>query len=284
MTQLSDILSTLDTIAFFLSTIACIYMFYCYRKLPYKNFGAQMIITLTVADFIFHFSYILFIQKYIPIIKPFANFITSSAFRFSMFWSSSIALILYKLLSRYENATKMSKYYKCCLFTVISLSLILSLISLYCNELTKPEDQTKKQLISGVSDSSFVISLLLTLIYYVKSIKILKRDDCLKTAASRQFIRTLYQYALVQFITIGPQLIYSYYTLFTNKSYPEIGKATVVLFGLTGFANCMVYFFKRDGFGESTESSLEQHENSEGDSYYEDHDTTIQLQIQAYAS
>jgi len=50
-----------------------------------------------------------------------------------------------------------------------------------------------------------------------------------------------------------------------------VDTGALILFGLTGFANSMVYFFKRDGFGASSESSINQDTTVDDDiSFYED--------------
>jgi len=279
MTALYQYLTVLANMSNMISILACLYMFYSYHKLPFKNFGAKMIITLSIADFLFHSSSI--INAYIPdaLIRLLSDFISDAAVRFSVFWSFCIALILYKLLSN-KNNRPITQYYNYCWWTVISFTVILSLINWYYSHVLDFKEHDKKRLIMGIVNSFFIFSMLLTLLYYIKSIRSLKETGCLTTEATQKFANTLYQYALVQFITVGPKLIYAYYSLLTQRMNIEILTGTAALFGFTGFANSLVYFFKRDGFGASSCEDKKKSAITTCESFYENHDTTFQLQME----
>jgi len=233
-----------------------------------------MIITLCVADFLFHSGVMLTSYSiYLPIQTT--GLVFSDIFlRFSVFWSSCIAILLYKLLSRDKDA-RAQQYYKCSLCIVLSLSLILGFIILCCKRVLEIREESRKILIVGISNATFVISLFLTLFFYAKSIRILKGDNTTFTSeATRESIRTLYRYAFVQLFTVGPKVVYSYYSALSNAAPNiELDTALYILTGLTGFANSMVYFFKRDGFGATQDASINMNESTASDlSYYEDPD------------
>ena len=142
------------------------------------------------------------------------------------------------------------------------------------------KEQNRKILIMSISNISFVISLFITLFFYAKSIRILKGDDTTFTSeARRESIKTLYRYAFVQLFTIGPKVTYSFYQAMTGAVHPDLERGLFILFGLSGFANSMVYFFKRDGFGTTKDASINHDESTASEfSYYEDPDD-IQFRI-----
>ncbi len=144
--------------------------------------------------------------------------------------------------------------------------------SVYCEYGFDWKEMNSALVVKMISNISFVSALLLTLFYYVKSIRILKRNSTYASEATQESIRTICRYAFVQFITVGPKVVYSYFTIITSLVYPVADITVMILFGLTGFANSMVYFFKRDGFGASSESSINQDDSTMDDdiSYYEE--------------
>ncbi len=125
--KLFDILTIFANLSFFISILACFYMFIKYCRLPHKTFGAKMIITLCIADFLFHSGLVL--KSYIEFapIRILGAIFADVALRFSVFWSSCIALLLYKLLAS-DSKPQGTKYYRYCLCIVISLSFFLAFV------------------------------------------------------------------------------------------------------------------------------------------------------------
>ena len=127
MKVFEEILAIFANLSFFISILACFYMFIKYCKLPHKTFGAKMIITLCIADFLFSSGLVL--RSYIDFapIRILGAVFGGVAFRFSVFWSSCIAILLYKLLAS-DDKVQGTKYYRYCLCIVISLSLFLAFV------------------------------------------------------------------------------------------------------------------------------------------------------------
>jgi len=281
-----EILQNIALFLAFASPVSCLVVFYCYWRLPLKNFGAKMIVTLSAADFIFHTTFIG--SVFIPpgFLLDLDDGITRFSFSFSVLWSFCIAFLIHKLISRNKRGLRLSKYYRSSLLIVSGLSIALSVIEYYALVFYQEGDDLKYELAIGVSAASYLIALFLTTFYYILSIRILKKEGRLTSIAAKQFINTLYRYAFIQLITAGPSTIYKELCMLTHTYTDELIEQIFNLFILSmGLTNSLAYFFTRDGFGTSSEPVTDSDEDPSDDepvSFYSDVEYRKQLITEAY--
>lgn len=89
------------------------------------------------------------------------------------------------------------------------------------------------------------ISIILTTIFYLMSIRVLKAKQASMTVMVQNTIKILYSYAFVQLVTVGPRFFAKYYILLTHDEGVALRVTTIALLGLAGFANTIVYYFQR---------------------------------------
>jgi len=244
-----------------------------------------MIITLSIADFIYLLSFLFVSHLPFDIPEKFAVYIVNLPFGFSIFWSFGISSFLYKLISQNRQAPDPSQYYKRSLIVFLLLSLTTTAILYTYNQYHPADEQGEslKQLMALIFDAFYVVPMILTSFYYKKCIRVLAEDYCFSPRATQQFIKTLSRYSLVQLLTIGPFFLYIGLTFLFPIEIEELTALTLIFAGLAGFSNCMVYFFTRDGFAASAESSMKNNDTTACESFYEDNDDCQrQLKIQAY--
>lgn len=89
------------------------------------------------------------------------------------------------------------------------------------------------------------LSLCFTAFCYIKSALILQSYEVTLQGSMKQRIKNLYLYSIVQFLTTGPIILYTFCEdLFNVES--EIWTTIVYIpLGLVGFVNSSVYFFQR---------------------------------------
>lgn len=83
-----------------LSTLACIWLFYCYIKAPEKQVDLKLIITLTMSDFLFHLTsliweFLVWDDLGLEILAAIGAFSRT----FSIYWSTTMSIIFMKHLT-----------------------------------------------------------------------------------------------------------------------------------------------------------------------------------------
>ena len=96
------------------SILACLGLFYCYYLIPKRTVGLKMILVISLSDFIFHSTAILFdlipVSSLTVVPMDFSStlvymiihtieYLNAFGFIFSMFWACNMAFFLYRPLS-----------------------------------------------------------------------------------------------------------------------------------------------------------------------------------------
>lgn len=121
-----DIVTNTETvIPQIFSVVTCICLFVSFGFIPKKTLGLTMILILAISDFILHCMLLLLSYKYndtSQVIKVTFNV----ALRFSIFWSSNMAITVYKSLTEGHRTTV--GYIATSASIIVAVSLICSLM------------------------------------------------------------------------------------------------------------------------------------------------------------
>ncbi len=84
-----------------LSTLACIWLFYCYIRIEEKNVSLKLIFTLTMSDFLYHLTawiweFLVSDSQWLEIISVVGAFSRT----FSIYWSTTMSIIFMKALTQ----------------------------------------------------------------------------------------------------------------------------------------------------------------------------------------
>lgn len=117
----------ITTCAQSISICACFLLFYLYFYLPRKSVGFQMILVLCISDFIFHTMMLIFTWTSIPLVADISETVCHVTLRFSIFWASSIAFLIYQSLNM-QNAYESEVYSKKTFIVTFLVSSVLSVM------------------------------------------------------------------------------------------------------------------------------------------------------------
>jgi len=188
------------------SCVACLWLFYRYIRQMKKSVGSLLIVILGLSDFLYSID-VLLIAKYREVkfgeVYLFA-YTGNFSICFSILWASAISFIVYKSISdRYSNQrvcfikTLVTILFIALGFTLFQHLLRLSHPAFYC-------------MLSG----PLIISLMVTLTLYQKSISALKDANTYSLKSTRIYIRNLRYLSLAQLITYGPIVMLSFVQAF----------------------------------------------------------------------
>jgi len=95
-----------------------------------------------------------------------------------------------------------------------------------------------------MSSLPLFLSLILTILFYWKSIKILKEQQIYDISNTKIYIRNLRLYSLVQLFTYGPLIGYTFIPRYFNPMFMDRGNYFKLIEGLAsmaGFINAMIF-------------------------------------------
>ena len=97
-----------------------------------------------------------------------------------------------------------------------------------------------------VTLSFLLIPLMFVIICYLKSVYLLKLHSDIILSAIQLKVKDVYIYTFVQIFTYIPTIVFFVLRLtYYNTDFGAWGTLPGFFLGLSGFANCFVYFFKR---------------------------------------
>lgn len=235
-----------------ISALTCIALFYCYCCIPNRGLGLRLIVYLTVSDFIFHATWLIK-NWHNQTALEITTFLFYASFNFSLMWAANIAYFTMRLI-RNDNFSKTLAQVKISAVALGIFALLLAAAyrrhifpytNFIRNQFVGPDQNNWGTAATLLNDAVAVISLILTLVFNLMSISLLKKYI---TGASGNFklsIGVLYRYAFVQCFTMGPSAIYSLITDINNMEIPVFYHIAMICLGLAGLANAVVYFFQR---------------------------------------
>jgi len=234
------------TITHPISILSCLFLFYYYFKLPAKSLALKMIFTLGISDFFFHVPYLAISWFPDDDLNWYLSQIIGYAARFSLFWSLNMAYILYRLFTM-KGTPDFSKYYKYSLIFLLIFNFLLGLCYIMRSYI---DSSTFDYIIVLIPFASIIV----TAYYYLRCRFILKKCNSPFLEASNEIVKVLCSYVLVQVLAIGPNVVYD---IFGDPD--DILSQTIAdtCNGLTGFANCLVYFMQR----KTTDKTSMRHSN-----------------------
>lgn len=96
-----------------------------------------------------------------------------------------------------------------------------------------------------LADATSPVAIFLTGYLYFRSISVLRGLAIPIGQQPKEIIKSLYRYACVQILTMGPLALYFTVVDITNWSNEIVNYIMITPYGLTGFTNAVVYFFQR---------------------------------------
>jgi len=181
-----------------LTCLACIGLFLKYMKMKNQSVGFSVVIILCISNFVFSTAIILRILPSIPFTEEvlFQNAFHTAMF-FSIYWASTVCYLVYYSLIDENFACK--KIVVKTALAILALALITNLLLFY---VAKLHDLYK------ILCPILAITTIFNVIYYVKSIKILKEQAQYFARSSKIYMRGLRCYVGAQIITSVPLIIY----------------------------------------------------------------------------
>jgi len=224
-----------------LTGLACLWLFFKYITEPEKNSGFSMVIILAISDLIY--STTLFSNCLFPdhIGGNIFYLISLSTLYFSIYWAGTISVFVYQTV-RDKNPISNQHLLKGLLvtLTIASLSGFLWFQKLSYHELFYVPD------FALYAPPGF--ALLLTSVFYWKSIKTLRTQPECELKSMRQYIRNLKYHSVSQIITCAPIIIlFAAISVFNSHEVripPVLQYAALIaqtLSCLSGFMNALIY-------------------------------------------
>lgn len=109
------------------------------------------------------------------------------------------------------------------------------------------------------------LSLLITFIFYAKSIHFLKNSSGYELKSTKIYIRNLWFYSFAQIITLGPLILYPFILEFCDfeaTTFRQIWRSVRFLAALSGLINGLIFSFQGSNSNEKpvveTDSELSQ--------------------------
>lgn len=193
-----------------------------------------MIFTLCISDFFFHVPYLAISWFPDDDFNWYLSQLIGYAARFSLFWALNMAYILYKLFSMKE-IMDFTKYFKYSLIFILVFNFLLGVSYILRSYV---DSSTFDYIIVLIPFATIIV----TTYYYIRCMFILKSSISPFREAPNETIKVLCSYVLVQILAIGPNVIYD---IFGDPEQIVLQTVADSFNGLTGFANCLVYFIQR---------------------------------------
>jgi len=188
------------------SCIACLWLFYRYIRQMKKSVGSLLIVILGLSDFLYSIDVLLVATSREMKVGDIYLFAYTSSFSlcFSILWASAISFIVYKSISdRYSNQ-------RVCFIKTLVTMLIVALGFTLFQHLMRLSHPAFYRMLSG----PLIISLIVTLTLYQRSIDALKDANTYSLKSTRIYIRNLRYLSLAQLITYGPIVMLSFIQAF----------------------------------------------------------------------
>jgi len=222
-----------------LSCFACFWIIYRYAIALRKSVGFTLILILAISDLFYSLSIIVIKTVYLSLTMRTLVAISFLTMYFSVLWASVMGYLVLKSLKTKEF-NSIRSVIKMTILT-ISLSLLFSLGWYF--------GSGHWGLSMGIGLIPSIIALLLTFVFYYRSIKILKEYSSFELKSTSNYIKNLRAYSLSQFLTMGPS-IFGYF-LHDFESVHDFLQSThiqVLIHSTAAFAGLVnVLLFLRQG-------------------------------------
>lgn len=248
--DITEILFTIVPAA--LTCLACIGLFLKYIKMKNQSVGFSVVIILCISNFVFSTAIILRILPSIPFTEEliFKNVFHTAMF-FSIYWASTVCYLVYYSLVDENFACK--KIVAKTALAILALALITNLFLFYLADL---HDLYK--ILCPVLAATTIFNI----IYYAKSIKILKEQAQYFARSSKIYMRGLRCYFGAQVITSVPLIIYLSFKKIYGIELEEgftLSKFLEELIAFSGFINAVNFAVQ----GPGRESNVDLKEDDE---------------------
>jgi len=110
-----------------ISILACIWFIHSNSKLQKTTLAMRMIKIFGISNLVFHSIVLAYPHLPVSISGSIGRFVINISLRFSIFWSSSVSLLVYKSLTK-DGITNQEQYFKLSLFYMIFSSIALSAV------------------------------------------------------------------------------------------------------------------------------------------------------------
>jgi len=235
-----------------LTVLACPWLFFKYLQHGWKRVGFSMILLLTLSDFIYSLTVLATLFFPLTSLSTYYRFSFYFCSNFSIYWAASIAFLVYKTLIS-KDSLNLNKLFIQTLLIVLAVTLTFALI-IY------PSTMKDIKLVIPIF-ASLSGAVIFAVVFYVKSIKILRAQSEYEQASTTLYIKNLKYYCFAQFILYVPAMVYLWGMSgllerlgrfhFTLTNYAE-GLAS-----LAGFVNAII-FLKQGNIKEYKDPAKDQ--------------------------
>jgi len=221
-----------------LSCIACIWLITKLLIKKKRSIGIFLILVLAVSDFIFALNDILsyfFPSFFILEANNVYDFVYFSSMYFSIWWASAISFLVYKSL-RDKDFDSKSPFLK----MLIPILILSCSTGAYWHYYPAEEQYCIPLLLP------LVLSFLLTIAFYEKSIKLLREHSDAEVQSTRIYIRTLRFYSVVQLLTYGPLILSLIVPVADQKkivvlNYIDLARLVEAIANLSGLFTALIF-------------------------------------------
>jgi len=216
-----------------LTVIACLFLIFKYIQQHKKNLGFSLITILAVSDLIYSINTLVSIFWNAESYGRIALGILFFSIYFSIGWASAIAFLVYQSLAdkNFDSKKQTAR-------TFIGTFLLSCLCAFYWNA-SNLEMQFYIVLFIPLA-----LSLVLTLVFYIKSIIILRGQQEYSLKSTKSYIKSLACYSFVQLFTYGPFILFLFFSGFYTFEREWAALFIVVaqnLSNLSGFFSALIF-------------------------------------------